>query len=144
MIDTHKKEATSINAAKNSTTSLVQTPNSEITNDAKNLALLNWLGCLFFGFIPPLIILLTQKDNAYVQQQAKEALNWSITMLLGYVGLWILAVILGVISFGILAIIPMLLIGVIAICHLIFCIMGTIKCSSGKLFRAPFNIRLIK
>ena len=26
--------------------------------DSTNIALLNWLGCLFFGFIPPLIIML--------------------------------------------------------------------------------------
>ena len=61
------------------------------TQDSNNMALLNWLGCLFFGFIPPLVLFLVKKDDAYVQAQAKEALNWSITFFITYIGLWIVA-----------------------------------------------------
>lgn len=117
------------------------------TQDSTNIALLNWLGCLFFGFIPPLIILLVKKDDAYVQSQAKEALNWSITFFITYIGLWIVAMILGFILgliFAPLALIPMFFLVLYGLSHLIFCIMGAIKCSSGKNFRVPFNIRLIK
>lgn len=117
------------------------------TQDSKNLALLNWLGCLFFGFIPPLILFLIKKDDAYVQSQAKEALNWSITFFLTYIGLWIAAMVIGFILAFIwapLAFIPMLFLALFGFSHLVFCVMGAIKCNSGDNFRVPFNIRLIK
>ena len=57
----------------------------EITPDSKNMALLTWIGTLFFGFIPGLILYLVKKDEIYIQDQSKEALNWSITVIIGYV-----------------------------------------------------------
>lgn len=125
----------------------IQASDTNIRQDSTNIALLNWLGCLFFGFIPPLIIMLVKKDDAYVQTQAKEALNWSITFVVAYIGLWIVAMILGFILafiFAPLAMIPMLALVLFGFSHLVFCVMGAIKCSSGQNFRVPFNIRLIK
>ena len=40
------------------------------SQDAKNMALLTWVGTLFLGFIPSLIIYLVKKDDAYVQDQS--------------------------------------------------------------------------
>jgi hypothetical protein len=37
-----------------------------------------------------------------------------------------------------------LLLVAVGICHLVFCIMGAVAVSSGKSFRAPFAIRLLK
>ena len=125
----------------------IQASGAELKQDSTNMALLNWLGCLFFGFIPPLVIMLMKKEDAYVQTQAKEALNWSITFLIVYVVLWVVAMILGFILafiFAPLAMIPMLALVLFGFSHLVFCVMGAIKCSSGQDFRVPFNIRLIK
>lgn len=105
-----------------------------VTQDSKNIALLTWIGTIFFGFIPGLIFFLTKKDDPYIQDQAKEALNWSITAIIGYLAGTILTFIL----IGILV-----LVGV-GICHLVFCIMGAVGASNGKNFRVPFAIRLIK
>jgi uncharacterized Tic20 family protein len=105
-----------------------------VAQDSKNLALLIWLGTLFFGFIPSLILYLVKKDDAYVLDQSKEALNWSITAIIGYVAGVILMVVL----------IGALVMAVVGICHLVFCIMGVIGASSGKNFRVPFALRLIK
>ncbi len=106
----------------------------EISQDSKNMALLVWIGTIFFGFIPGLILYLLKPDDAYIQDQAKEALNWSITALIVYfAGLILMIVVIGIVV--ILA---------IAICHLVFCIMGAIAASEGKKFRVPFAIRLIK
>lgn len=105
-----------------------------VTQDAKNLALLLWLGTLFFGFIPGLLMYLLKKDDNYVLDQSKEALNWSITALIGYVAGSMLTVIL----------IGFLILPVVAICHVVFCIMGMVSVSSGKTFRVPFALRLIK
>jgi uncharacterized Tic20 family protein len=105
-----------------------------VTQDSKNIALLTWIGTLFFGFIPSLIIYLVKKDDAYVQTQAKEALNWSITAVIGYAASFILTFIL----IGILGFIAL------GLCHLVFCILGAVACSNGKDFKVPFAIRLIK
>ena len=131
----------------NPTAPLQTTATNSIGQDSKNHALINWLGCLVFGFIPPLILMLTQKDDAYVQSQSKEALNWSITFFVAYIGLWIVAMIIGFVLgmiFAPLAVIPMFLLIIFAFSHPIFCIMGAVKCSSGQNYRVPFNWRLIK
>jgi uncharacterized Tic20 family protein len=104
------------------------------SQDSKNLALLLWLGTIFFGFIPGLIIYLVKKDDAYILDQSKEALNWSITALIGYVAGMILAVI----------VIGVLVMAAVGICHLVFCILGIVAVSSGKPFRVPYALRLIK
>lgn len=105
-----------------------------VTQDSKNIALLTWIGTIFFGFIPGLIFYLTKKDDAYIQDQAKEALNWSITAMIGYfAGVILTFVLIGV-----------LVIAVVGICHLVFCIMGAVATSNGKTFRVPFTLRLIK
>jgi len=105
-----------------------------VSQDSKNLALLLWLGTIFFGFIPGLLMYLLKKDDAYLLDQSKEALNWSITALIGYVAGMILTIIL-------IGVVVMFAVG---ICHLVFCIMGVIAASSGKPFRVPYALRLIK
>jgi uncharacterized Tic20 family protein len=105
-----------------------------VSQDSKNMALLVWIGTIFFGFIPSLIMYLVKKDDAYVQDQSKEALNWSITAIIGYFA----GVILTFILIGILVLMA------VGICHLVFCILGAVAASNGKPFRAPFAIRLIK
>lgn len=110
------------------------TQTQEISQDTKNTALLLWIGTIFFGFIPGLILFLVKKDDAYIQDQSKEALNWSITAAIGYFA----GVILSVIVIGIF------LIMAVGICHLVFSIMGAVAVNSGKEFRVPFALRLIK
>lgn len=105
-----------------------------VTQDSKNIALMTWIGSIFFGFIPGLIVYLIKKDDPYIQDQAKEALNWSITATIGYFAGFILTFVL----------IGMLVLPVVGICHLVFCIMGAIGTSNGKHFRVPFALRLIK
>ncbi len=98
------------------------------------MALLTWVGTLFFGFIPGLIIYLVKKDDAYINAQAKEALNWSLTAIMGYfIGIILSFILIGVLVFPI-----------VGICHLVFCIMGVISTAKGNAFRVPFAIRLIK
>lgn len=106
----------------------------EVTQDSKNTALLLWIGTFFFGFIPGLILFLVKKDDAYVYDQSKEALNWSITAAIGYVA----GAILSMIFIGIFVV------AAVGICHLVFCIMGAVATSKGQQFRTPFALRLVK
>ncbi|MBM5571493.1 MULTISPECIES: DUF4870 domain-containing protein [Deefgea] len=104
------------------------------SNETNNIVLLIWLGTLFFGFIPSLIIYLVKKDDALVTDQAKEALNWSITVMLGYaIGAVLTLILIGV-----------LVIGAVGLCNLVFCILGAVNASKGLPYRLPFNIRLLK
>ncbi len=105
-----------------------------VGQESKNMALLIWIGTIFFGFIPGLVFYLVKKDDPYVVNQAKEALNWSITALIGYaIGGLLTVILIGV--FVLLA---------LGICHLIFCIMGAVACSNGKDFKVPYTLRLVK
>lgn len=106
----------------------------EPSQDSKNIALLTWIGTLLFGFIPGMILYLVKKDDAYILDQAKESLNWSITAILAYIIAFVLSFI----------VIGAFLIPVIGICHLVFCIMGVIATSKGNNFRVPVAVRLIK
>ncbi len=117
------------------------------TKDSQKMVVLSWLGCLFFGFIPPLIILLLKKDDAYVKSQAKEALNWSITFLIATLVLSMIATMLGFILMAVstsLATIPTLFVSLLGLLHILICFIGAYKGFSGKDFRVPFNIRIIK
>ncbi len=105
-----------------------------VSQDSKNIALLMWLGTIFFSFIPALVIYLIKTDDRYLADQSKEALNWSITVFIGTVIGGILCIIL----------IGFLVLFVIGILNLVFCILGVIATSNGKGFRVPFAIRLIK
>lgn len=105
-----------------------------VDQESKNMALLIWIGTIFFGFIPGLVFYLVKKDDPYVVSQAKESLNWSITAVIGYAAGLILSMIL----------IGVLVLFALAICHLIFCVMGAVACSDGKDFKVPYTLRLVK
>jgi len=90
---------------------------------------------IFTGFIGALILWIIKKDqSAFVGENAKEALNFQITLAIG----WIIAMMLTVILIG------ALLFPVLIVVNLIFCIMGAIAASKGELYKYPFAIRLVK
>ncbi len=95
------------------------------------------LGCL----IGPLIIWQIKKDTMpFAADQAKEALNFNITL----AGLMVILTALGLLTIGIgfIVIAPlMLLIGVAA---LVFIIIASIKSNEGVAYRYPFTLRFIK
>jgi uncharacterized Tic20 family protein len=104
------------------------------SND-RNMAVLAHLGGIFFGFIPALIIWLVRKDESpYVDQQAKEALNFQIFVAI----CCLISVVLFIVVIGVvLLVLPWL-------ADLLFCILAAIKTSSGEPYRYPLSIRLIK
>ena len=104
------------------------------SQDSRNVAVLVWIGTFFFSFVPGLIVYLIKKDDPYVLDQSKEALNWAITAMIG----WCAGVILTFVLIGVLVFI------VVGLAHLIFCVMGAVGASSGQQYRVPFAIRLIK
>ena len=107
--------------------------------DQRTLALVAHLLGIVTWVIGPLIIWLISKDDAnkgFVTDQAKEALNFQITLTLAY----IVAFILTVISLGLLFFVPTL----VWIANLVFCILAGLKANNGETYRYPFALRLIK
>ena len=108
----------------------ITVPNS---ND-KNIVTITHLGGILFSFIPSLIVWLLKKDDSeYIAAQAKEALNFQITLLLAQFVAYVLIFIL----------VGFLLLGLIWIFNIVFCIIAAISSSKGENYRYPLTLRLI-
>ena len=112
-------------------------PNELITtpsNDDKNIATLTHLAGMLFSVIPALVVWLLKKDDsAYVSAQAKEALNFQITVAIAYFVAWMLAwVLLG-----------FLFLPMIWIANIVLSIIAAIATSKGEPYRYPLTLRLI-
>lgn len=108
---------------------------NEISQDSKQLALLTWVGTIIFGFIPSLIVLLAKKDDEFVQDQAKEALNLAVLVMVAYAGVRIVSVVAGVFKVFFL---------VLFVGNLVLCIMAIVVVNQGGRYRLPFDFRLIR
>lgn len=104
------------------------------SNDDKNIATITHLGGMLFSFVPALIVWLLNKDeNEYLAAQAKEALNFQITVLLAQFLAGVLIVIL----------VGFLLLAIIWLFNIVLCIIAAISTSNGETYRYPFTLRLI-
>lgn len=93
------------------------------------------------GFLGPLIVWLIKKDTMpFVDVQAKEALNFSITICIAFAVLWTFTIMTLLIG-GIIAFPLMLGVGLYA---LIFTIIASMKAYEGVAYRYPLTLRLIK
>lgn len=96
------------------------------------------------GFLPSLIIWLVFKDRGpFTNTEAKEALNFQITIAIGYVAVWILTAIITVLTFGLGSVLSVL-VWALWIVSVVFSILGFLKAKDGQHYRYPFAIRLIK
>jgi len=92
-------------------------------------------------FIGPLVIWLVKKDTMpFVNDQAKEALNFNITFAI--IGLILLVLTIGTLFIGALLTIPAALI--VGVAWLVFTIIAAIKANEGVAYRYPFALRLVK
>ena len=96
--------------------------------------MLTHLGGTIFSIFPSLIVWLLKKDDSpYIGSQAREALNFQITVLLGYVICGVLAVIL----------IGFVLMWLLWLVNIILSIVAAVATSKGEDYRYPFALRLI-
>jgi hypothetical protein len=99
-----------------------------------------WAGSIGF-FIGPLVIYLMKKDTMpFVGDQAREALNFAITVSLACFVLLLLTIL----SLGIGALLTIPLMMIIGITALVLVIMAAIKAHEGVAYRYPFALRLVK
>src|ERR1700761_2546341 len=115
----------------------VEYPLSTPTSDERTLAILAHVLSIVpgIGIFGPLVIYLIRRDGpAFVTENAKESLNFQITVYICYVIGWILMVI------GI----GLLIVGALWFVNLILVIMAAVQVSENKIYRYPLNMRLIK
>lgn len=110
-------------------------------NEESNWGMFAHLSALLTLIIPfgnvlgPLIIWLTKgKESPYVAVQAREALNFQLTMVIVAVVCFILSWIL----------IGFLLLAIAIVVDLVFVIIAAIAASNGVIYRYPYTLRLIK
>ncbi|RJG04787.1 DUF4870 domain-containing protein [Noviherbaspirillum cavernae] len=105
------------------------------TKDECNLAMLAHLLGIFTGFVGALVLWLVRKDDGgFAAQEAKEALNFQITLAIAFVASILLKVIL----------IGLLLIPLVFIANFVLSLVAAIAASKGKAYRYPFILRLVR
>jgi uncharacterized protein len=127
--------------------------NGELSSDERNWAMaahlcgLLWIaggtglifipfgGLVLFTILGPLIIWRTKGQTMpFVAEQAKESLNFQITVFL----LGLLFAVLALVLIG------FFLLWILGVANLILVIIAAIKVSDGKPYRYPFCLRLVK
>jgi hypothetical protein len=104
-----------------------------VANPQQTAALAHYLGLI--GFIGPLIIYLTSgKQDRYVEDQSVEALNFHLTILIGYV-------ISGVLMLVLIGFLTWI---VCVAASVIYSIIGGMAASKGEWYRYPFSIKFVK
>lgn len=94
--------------------------------------------CMVIG---PLIVWLIKRDTMpFVADQAKEALNFNITVLLVGVAL----VLLVILTFGLGVLIAWPVGVVVFVGWVVMTIIATVNANNGTFYRYPFTLRLIK
>ncbi|MFE5671467.1 DUF4870 domain-containing protein [Agromyces sp. NPDC056523] len=97
------------------------------------------------GILPSLIIWLVFKDRGrFTATESKEALNFQITALIGWVALFIVSSILTAVTFGLFGVVASLLYLALWAAVIVFSVLGFLKAKEGQHYRYPFAIRLIK
>jgi uncharacterized Tic20 family protein len=112
---------------------VAQSPAAPASMDPKTMAMLAQLLGIF-SFLGPLIIyLINGEKDPFVRHHAAEALNFQITLLIGYLTSFVLMLVLiGFLTFF-----------VVWIGGLVLMIMATIAANRGEWYRYPINIRLV-
>ena len=107
--------------------------NTAISANDRNIAVLTHIGGIFFSFVPGLIVWLLKKDeNAYLGEQAREALNFQISLLIAYMVCYVLVFIL----------IGFVLMAAVWLGNIILCIIAASNASKGEEYRYPFTLRV--
>lgn len=102
--------------------------------DQRLWATLAHVGGIVLGFLAPLVVWLVYKDRGrFVEEQSKEALNFQITIVIGYV----ISGITMIIGIG------FILFFVVWVISIVFAIMAAIAVNKGQAYRYPMTLRII-
>lgn len=104
------------------------------SKDERNLAMLAHLLGIFSGFVGALVLWLARRErNDFASEQAREALNFQITIALAMFASVLLKLLL----------IGFLLLPIVFIINFVLCLVAALKASRGTAYRYPLTLRLI-
>jgi len=119
------------------------TPNPTATNygissDSRNLALLSHLSAFitFVGIpsvVGPLVMWLLNRDDPYVEAQAKEALNFNISFTLYGIAA----------AISIILLVGLLALPAVLVTWFVLVIVASVKTANGESYRYPLTIRFV-
>ena len=99
-------------------------------------AFITGIGCV----LGPLIVWLIKRETMpFAGEQAKEALNFNITMIIACVALWLLTII--TLGIGLLLTVPLGL--ALFVGWIVLTIVAAVKANNGEHYRYPFTLRLV-
>lgn len=105
-------------------------------DEERTWATLAHIGGIILSFVAPLVVWLVFRERSrFVDAEAKEALNFQITLLIVAIALAILTPL----TFGIAGILYLAFIPA-----LVFMILAAVEASKGRPYRYPVSIRMIK
>ena len=113
-------------------------PEPTITSDAKGWAALSHLSAfvMFLGvpaLVGPFVVWLLKRDDPYVDQQAKEALNFNISFLIYGIASALLIILL----------VGLLLLPIVFVTWFVLVIVASVKASAGEDYRYPLTLRFV-
>ncbi len=109
------------------------------SSEDRTLALLVHLSGIVLGFVVPLIVWLVHKDRddkPFLVEQAREALNFNLTLLGVYLALFVLTIV----TFGLAGPFSFLL----WVASIVLFVVAGIKANNGESYRYPYAVRVIK
>ena len=111
----------------------MQPPVPASTSDPKMVATLVHVSALLVGFIGPLVGYLVYPNDPFIRDHSREALNFHLTLLIGFVVAFALTfVIIGIFLFPLLVLLG-----------LIFEILAAVAANKGEYYRYPISIRFL-
>ena len=110
----------------------------EVSSNSRNLAMVSHLSAFvaFFGIpalVGPLVLWLLNRDDPFVERQAKEALNFNISFLLYGV----------VAAISIVLLIGLLALPAVVITWFVLVIVASVKAANSEDYRYPVTIRFV-
>ncbi|MHC4218200.1 MAG: DUF4870 domain-containing protein [Planctomycetota bacterium] len=109
-------------------------PGDELPGEDRNLAVVAHLLGILTTFLGALVVWLIKKDDSpFVDDQAKEALNFQITI-------FIAQAVAGMLT---MVVIGCFILPVILVANFILCIVAAVAASQGQWYRYPMTLRLI-
>jgi uncharacterized protein len=89
---------------------------------------------IFFSFFPALIVYLAVTDNPWLKEQSRNALNFQLTLIIG----WVIGILTSFIGIGVL------LIWAVEVGNFIFSIVAALRVNGSDTYRYPATIELVK
>ncbi|MEP7044005.1 MAG: DUF4870 domain-containing protein [Dokdonella sp.] len=100
-------------------------------------AFITGIGCI----VGPLLVWLIKRETMpFAGEQAKEALNYNISVALAFIALGVLTLI----TFGLGIVLTFPIGCLLFIAWIVFTIIAAIKANEGVAYRYPFTLRLVK